>query len=344
MQPLVTAIIPTYNRAEIVGKAIDSVLAQTYPNIQIIVIDDGSTDGTRDVLLGYGARIEPIFQRNAGVGHARNAGIGAARGAFVAFLDSDDVWSPWKISAQIEVFQRFPELAIVYTDARSIDLDGTEVFASSLRSFHRKALSFLQGVEIFPRIETMHVDTGRGQPESISVRIGNIEEYIWFGNLLLIQTTMIRTSSLLERGLFDPAVGNAGEDYEFFSRQTQNCLTALIDTPAATCLNGRADKLSRLRTHTALQNLATMQKIVARRGGQFSVPATAIRQRWQDAYAWAGEALFDDARQTEARPHLWQAIRLGDRRPRLLAYLLLSFLGTAPVNVLRQLYQRMKSR
>ncbi len=342
MQPLVTAIIPTYNRAEIVGKAIDSVLAQTYPNIQVVVVDDGSTDGTRDVLRGYGDRIEPIFQPNAGVGHARNAGIQAARGAFIAFLDSDDAWENWKIAAQIDVFQRFPELSIVYTDARSIELDGSVVFTSSLRSFHQKALSYLKDIEMFPRTETLNVATEHGQQKTITVRIGNLGEYIWFGNLLLIQTTMIRTASLLERGLLDPAVGNAGEDYEFFSRQTQNCLTALIDTPAAICLNGRADKLSRLRTHTALQNLTTMQKIVARIGERFSVPAASVRRRWQDAYAWAGAALFDDGREAEARPYLWQAIRLGDRRPRLIAYLLLSFLGKAPTNVLRRLYQLVK--
>ena len=343
MQPIVTAIIPTYNRAEIVGRAIDSVLAQTYPNIQLVVVDDGSTDATRAVLAGYGDRIEPIFQQNAGVGHARNAGIAAARGEFIAFLDSDDTWDAWKIAAQVQAFQTFPELSVVYTDARSIDLDGQQVFASSLRSFHRKALSYLDGIDILPRAETMECATEGGAVRALPVRIGHLGAYLWLGTLLLIQTTMIRAEALRARGLLDPAVGNAGEDYEFFSRQTENCLTALIDTPATTCLNGRDDKLSRMRTHTALQNLATMHKIVARRGVPRSLPPAVISARWRDAYAWAGEALFDEGREREARRYLWQALRHGDRRPRLLACLLLTYLGSGVTEGLRRVYQALKT-
>jgi glycosyltransferase involved in cell wall biosynthesis len=103
---LVSAIIPTYNRGYIVGKAIDSILAQTYKNIEIIVVDDGSTDDTQEKLEKYGERIRVVYQRNSGVAAARNCGIRASRGEIVAFLDSDDIWLPRKIEQQVSVFQR----------------------------------------------------------------------------------------------------------------------------------------------------------------------------------------------------------------------------------------------
>jgi glycosyltransferase involved in cell wall biosynthesis len=104
--PLVSVIIPTYNRAEMVCRAIDSALSQTYTNKEIIVVDDGSTDQTPDRLAAYGHRIRTIAQGNAGPSSARNRGIAAAAGEIVAFLDSDDYWLPSKLARQVELLQR----------------------------------------------------------------------------------------------------------------------------------------------------------------------------------------------------------------------------------------------
>lgn len=107
--PCVTAIIATYNRAHLVSKAIESILGQTYKNIELIVVDDGSTDDTQSVLRGFGDRFRVIRQANAGPGAARNRGIAVARGEIVAFLDSDDLWLPEKIDRQVALFQRVDE-------------------------------------------------------------------------------------------------------------------------------------------------------------------------------------------------------------------------------------------
>src|SRR5262245_24730960 len=99
---LVSVVIPTFNRAHLITGAIESVLAQTLPPLEIIVVDDGSTDDTPERLAPYLDRIVFLGQENRGVSAARNAGIQAARGNLIAFLDSDDVWHPRKIEIQAE--------------------------------------------------------------------------------------------------------------------------------------------------------------------------------------------------------------------------------------------------
>ena len=102
--PLVSVVIPAYNRADYIAQAIDSVLGQSYPHMEVIVVDDGSTDATPRIAAGYGARITLLRQSNSGVAAARNAGITSSTGEFVALLDSDDRWLSDKIARQIPFF------------------------------------------------------------------------------------------------------------------------------------------------------------------------------------------------------------------------------------------------
>jgi glycosyltransferase involved in cell wall biosynthesis len=107
--PAVSVIIPTYNRAKLVCEAIDSVLAQTFTDYEVIVVDDGSTDGTGELLKAhYGERIRYVYQKNAGCSAARNRGSAASRGHWLAFLDSDDLWLPEKLGVHMEFVQRAP--------------------------------------------------------------------------------------------------------------------------------------------------------------------------------------------------------------------------------------------
>lgn len=112
-QPLVSAVIPAYNCGAYIGRAIESVLTQTYRDIECIVINDGSTDDTATVARSYGERVVFVHQPNGGASAARNTGIRQARGELLAFLDADDYWLPTKTANQVQVFRENPKLVLV---------------------------------------------------------------------------------------------------------------------------------------------------------------------------------------------------------------------------------------
>ena len=123
-EPLVSVVMPAYNVAWCVGRAVDSVLAQDFRAWELIVVNDGSTDGTRQLLEGYGAAVTVLNQENRGMSAARNAGIRRTRGTYVAFLDADDWWLPGKLSRQVELMQGRPEIGFSSTTVRVEDGDG----------------------------------------------------------------------------------------------------------------------------------------------------------------------------------------------------------------------------
>jgi glycosyltransferase involved in cell wall biosynthesis len=122
--PLVSVVIPTYNYGRFIGETVESALAQTYRPVETIVVDDGSTDDTRERVAGYGNRVRYLYQQNRGLSAARNAGIGAAQGEFIALLDSDDLWLPDKLERQVAVCVGDPASALVATERFAIDETG----------------------------------------------------------------------------------------------------------------------------------------------------------------------------------------------------------------------------
>jgi glycosyltransferase involved in cell wall biosynthesis len=136
--PLVSVIIPAHNVAPYLAEAIDSVLAQSYPRVEIVVVDDGSTDDTPAVIAGYGTRIVAIRQDNQGPGAARNRAIDAASGDAFALLDADDVWFPTRLERMVGLLERSPDVELVTTDLYIID--GTEPTERLLFSQQRKRL------------------------------------------------------------------------------------------------------------------------------------------------------------------------------------------------------------
>jgi glycosyltransferase involved in cell wall biosynthesis len=136
--PLISVIIPTYNRAGYIVEAVESVLAQSYSRLELIVVVDGSIDDTRQILMDLGGEFRYLWQENRGFAAARNAGVAVASGSFLAFIDSDDIWLPGKLQQQMAVYLKAPATDLVYGHA--------EQFASpELTSQERARLQHMAG-------------------------------------------------------------------------------------------------------------------------------------------------------------------------------------------------------
>jgi len=131
-KPTVSVVIPAYNAERYIGETLQSVLAQTYRDFEVVVVDDGSTDGTREIVRRYGERVRLIEQPNSGPSAARNRGIREARGEFIAFVDSDDLWLPEKLTLQMPLFAD-DEVGLVYCRAARVDAEGRALNESSGR-------------------------------------------------------------------------------------------------------------------------------------------------------------------------------------------------------------------
>ncbi len=197
--PQVSIVIPTFNRAHLIGETLDSVLAQTYHDWEIIVVDDGSTDNTAAVIACYGTAVHYIRQPNAGQGAARNTGIRAACGDYIAFLDSDDLWLPDKLDRQMQVLDSTAS-AWVYCDGYEFD-----------------------GV------------TGRilgtvGQNNRLYT--GDVLEPLVWGNFVASPTPLVRRSVFAEVGYFDEApILRNREDWDMWLRIAARYPIELVAEP-----------------------------------------------------------------------------------------------------------------
>jgi glycosyltransferase involved in cell wall biosynthesis len=182
-----SVIIPTYNRASFVTKAIDSVLRQSFNDYEVVVVDDGSTDTTRQALGQYGERITVVHQANSGVSAARNRGIGNANGKWIAFLDSDDEWKENYLARQLEHIRSNPNVIGFITNAMNIHPGGvshTHFTNTILKRF---------GVRTFARIK---------RPFRAIMNHPH-----WY-----LQSMVVRRDILLRTGLFDTSLTIAEYD------------------------------------------------------------------------------------------------------------------------------------
>lgn len=292
--PDVSAIIPTYNRRELVIRAIHSALAQTREVDEIIVVDDGSTDGTAEALkTEFGDRIISVRQANAGVSAARNRGMAMARGRYIALLDSDDEWMPEKTAKQVDWLDAHPDFGMVLCDVERVDIDG-------------------RPIDRFRRRDVIRED-------------GWVLPMVLQDPALAPVSAMFRREVYADVGGFDETLATA-EDLDFHLRIASRWKIGVIEEPLARAIRGHDGLSSLSRTYEDYTRV--IERSVADAGDRVSehdksraLAAVSLRNargaifdnRFRDAWAWIRKARRTSA-DSRIRSNVRSTVMLGFKR------------------------------
>lgn len=280
---LVSVVIPTYNMGHYLPQAVQSVLGQSYTNVQVQIIDDGSTDDTPTVVRQWDGhpRVRVHRQTNGGLSHARNQGIALSRGPFVALLDADDIWLPEKLARQMPLFPGRPEVGVVYSDYERMDGEAHPLPRGPTR-MHR----------------------------------GRISGRLLIENFVPASSAVVRRECFERYGGFDVAL-RTGEDYEMWLRLSAHYQFDFVAQPLMRyrIWGGQMSKDYRARYATGIR---IMQDFLAKNPG--AVRRSVTRNAWAHTYTgrgnvtlWHGRdrlsALRDYLRALSIQPGYWPAWR-----------------------------------
>jgi glycosyltransferase involved in cell wall biosynthesis len=343
---LVSVVIPTYNRAAEVGNAIDSVLSQTYKPIEVIVVDDGSTDDTAERLKAYGGRIRYFRQANGGVSRARNAALAKTRGEFVAFLDSDDRWLPWKIELQVAALRARPEAGLTWTDMTAVALDGTHKHTRYLHKMYGayETVDFNTIMVPFTTLRQLSASVPDEWADNVA-RVGELRDEILLGNLLHTPTVLLRRA-WVERTPGFIATWRAGEDYEYYTRICAMGPVIFIDAPSIKYRIGGDDQITApsMKQIMAVNNLRTVVARLQERGDTLRLAESVVRRHVSWSLEWAGESVFEVGKREEAVRYMARSLLIRPALDRRLAVLAAAALPKGPVDWLRNLRRRVTAR
>jgi glycosyltransferase involved in cell wall biosynthesis len=281
---LVSVVIATYNMGQYLPRAVQSVLRQSYPNIEVLIVDDGSTDDTPAVVRQWDGepRVRAWRQPNGGQARARNQGVAGSRGQFVAFLDADDEWMPDKLERQMPLFTGRPGLGVVYSDFERMDADGRPL--------------------------------PKGGP--VQMYRGSVSGPLLIDNFVSFQTAVVRRECLERHGAFDESV-RMGDDYELWLRLSAHCEFDFIAEPTVhyRIWPGQMSTNYRRRYESGIR---TMQAFLER--NPRLVKPSVVRTAWAHTYKGRGDctlwheqrwgaALRDYLRALSFQPGYWPAWR-----------------------------------
>ena len=270
--PLVSVVIPTYNTARYLPATLSSVLGQTYRSLEIVLVDDGSTDATSEIVKPFQAdsRFRYLPQPNGGAARARNRGVIESRGEFVAFLDADDLWLPQKLEKQMPLFSD-PKVGIVYTDR--IDIDEND--------------------HVIPCVELVH-HRGTGLVGQLLIR-----------NFVPMSSAVMRRAVFEKSGEFDATLARS-EDLDFWLRAALNFGFDYVDEPLVK--HRRWPNQLTQNRHKVFESSFRIQDRFLRDHPGVVSPREA-RQGWAKRYTGRGKAFAAEGRRWAALCDFVRALR-----------------------------------
>lgn len=305
----VSVIIPSYNRAHLIGETIESVLRQTLSDFELIVVDDGSTDNTAEVVRAYDGPIRYVFQNNQGRSRARNAGYHLSQGEYVCFLDSDDVLAPPMLERLAALLDSDDKLGFAYSDYQFVDQSGAP----------------LPKPEVF-----------RAHP----LQRGNIFRHLLYFDFIPPSTVLARRSSFEEAGLFEPSLEPA-EDLDWLLRMSRRYATDYIVEPLC-----RFRKHEGSTSTTAIHD-ATVRVILKHLADEATKQSLAgdWRRVYHDLYLMAANEFYNQRDMARARKYYFKALEI--RPPEVgnfnvFGLILKSYFGSGTINLVSRVKEALQ--
>lgn len=303
LTPFVSVIIPVRNGRAYIDEAIDSVLAQSFQDVEIVVIDDGSTDGDYDSLTSTDPRIRVLHLPGNGVSTARNHGMQAARGELIAFLDADDVWFRGKLAAQVRYMEAHPEVGVVFGGFLKWTAGADGAFAP--------AADLMTDCGALERAE--------------AARSGWLYTRLLMGLLVGMNTAMVRRSVVQAIGGFNVSM-RQGEDYDFWLKASRVAEMHALDGTVALYRIHPSSAMHRLAQDNALATVLQASRLRWGLQGPSGddLAEAAFQQRLAQIHFDHGYAHFWEGDRAVARRSFGRALKAGYRPGRCAVYLALS--------------------
>jgi len=327
-------VVPSYNRADLLKLTVQSILAQTVPPVEVIIVDDGSTDHTPETCAHFGPPVRYIRQQNKGLPAARNTGIRAAQGDLIAFCDSDDLWNPRKLELQCAAIGA-TQCGWSLTDFSLIDASGTRIsggergFRCTFPVFAETGLTPEQHLGNW--LERRELQIG---PASLSVFRGDAFGLLFLGNIALPSSSLVSRDVIERAGLFDESF-RVAEETEFFHRVAAQSPVVIVMKPLTEYRIGHASIIranSAMLSENAIRSIDRASALRPELNPNERVAFEAGRRRLVVRLAYARLASLD---QKGARKALLQNSFASLYSPRGAVILLASLL---PLRVLRGLH------
>jgi len=314
--PLVSVIIATYNYGHLIERSVDSLLSQDYRHLEIIVVDDGSTDNTQAVLERYRGRLRYVRCEHRGAAAARNSGLEVAGGDYIAFLDADDILLPHSIRRRVAFLESQPDLDVVFGDVE-VARDACVVVPS-----------FLRDRSVFRSIPRMRV------AEGAYVLPERIFDYVVRERFITVPSVLIRRRTMDHVGRFDETFNKSQDDYDLWLRLAREARLGYLDSLLARCFIHGAN-MSNNTILACHKRIELMHKLLRIYPDLTPTTRRLIARRLGEQHFAVGYMYFAGSKLLEARAHFAQARRHSSRPARMALYHACTALRPETVELLR---------
>ena len=328
--PKVSVVIPTYNNAHYIRAALDSVLGQSMRDYEVIVVDDGSTDGTREVIEAYGPGVRYHWQENGGLAVARNTGLQLATGEMLTYLDADDIWEPENLAIKAAILDHNQDVGGVFSEFSIFDDEGPRHPRGTRQMFPFFERTGLTLADVL--IENRSVSLPDGG--TVALLAGHVFDRLFWGNFILPTSMLIRVRAARETGNFRPEL-RTQQDYEYWLRFTRRFPLAYVDRPLV-----RYRRHARqLTDHSRIENiLRAVESIISQYEADFASRGRSgeYRRRLAGVHLELSKVCLGQGRRVEARACLKSSISLAPLNAEAYAALAVSLVPTAWLLAIRQ--------